>query len=377
MAKQHEDRGRVSPSRLGRGLGSLIPVPIQRPSTPPGTTGSDPSGASTPRATMETVAPAPSAPRTAGQAPLSAPGKPSRAAVASPVPGAAPGQPQEFARAPDGATVAFLPIHALRPGKYQPRGDMDAQALDALARSIEASGLMQPVVVRPVRDEPGSYELIAGERRWRAMLRLNKAEIPAIVRSASDSEAAELGLIENLQREDLNPMDRASALRRLADDFGMTHQQLAERVGLERATISNLLRLNDLDSQVAAQVRSGAVSLGHAKALLGVTDVSRRRALADAIVAHDWSVRQLESEIKSRSDVPRGTARGKGHRGPAGSAHLVDLQRALEEHLGTRVQVRVGRKKGAGELRIQFFSLDEFDGLMLRIGFRGTDRITV
>ncbi len=254
---------------------------------------------------------------------------------------------------------------------------MDAQALDALARSIEASGLMQPVVVRPVRDEPGSYELIAGERRWRAMLRLNKAEIPAIVRSASDSEAAELGLIENLQREDLNPMDRAAALRRLAEDFGMTHQQLAERVGLERATISNLLRMNDLDSQVAAQVRSGAVSLGHAKALLGVTDVSRRRALADAIVAHDWSVRQLESEIKSRSDVPRGTARGKGHRGPAGSAHLVDLQRALEEHLGTRVQVRVGRKKGAGELRIQFFSLDEFDGLMLRIGFRGTDRITV
>jgi ParB family chromosome partitioning protein len=250
---------------------------------------------------------------------------------------------------------------------------MDPQALDALAASIEASGLMQPIVVRPTGDV-GSYELIAGERRWRAMTRLGRPEIPAIVREAGDHEAAELALIENLQREDLNPMDRATALRRLSDEFGLTHQQLAERVGLDRATVSNVLRLNELDAHVAGLVRAGTLSLGHAKCLLGVGDLSARRALADASTAGDWSVRQLEAKVREGAVVPRGTRAGGLPKG-ATSAHLTDLQRQLEQHLGTRVQVRVGRKKGAGELRIQFFSLDEFDGLMARIGFRGNNLI--
>lgn len=349
MSKQQGDRGRPAASRLGRGLGSLIPVPIQKP---------------VPAAAVQASAPAKSG-----------------SAVSEPIPPAPRSSAPAATRAPEQAPIAlepalgvqFIPTISIRPGKYQPRGSMDPQALDALAASIEASGLMQPIVVRPTGDV-GSYELIAGERRWRAMTRLGRPEIPAIVREAGDHEAAELALIENLQREDLNPMDRATALRRLSDEFGLTHQQLAERVGLDRATVSNVLRLNELDAHVAGLVRAGTLSLGHAKCLLGVGDLSARRALADASTAGDWSVRQLEAKVREGAVVPRGTRAGGLPKG-ATSAHLTDLQRQLEQHLGTRVQVRVGRKKGAGELRIQFFSLDEFDGLMARIGFRGNNLI--
>ncbi len=349
MSKQQADRGRPAASRLGRGLGSLIPVPLQKPGAP---------------APAPAVPTAVSASSDAPVPPAAAPTKPIRtAAAAAPAPGSAAAL----------VGVQFIPTASIRPGKYQPRGSMDPQALDALAASIEASGLMQPIVVRPT-GEAGSFELIAGERRWRAVTRLGRTEIPAVIRDAGDHEAAELALIENLQREDLNAMDRAAALRRLSDEFGLTHQQLAERVGLDRASVSNLLRLNDLDTHVAGLVRTGSLALGHAKCLLGVADLAVRRALADAAVTGDWSVRQLETKVREGATVPRGT-RTPGRTGGPSSAHLTDLQRQLEQHLGTRVQVRVGRKKGAGELRIQFFSLDEFDGLMARIGFRGNNLV--
>jgi ParB family chromosome partitioning protein len=251
---------------------------------------------------------------------------------------------------------------------------MDPAALESLARSIEQSGLMQPIVVRRVANTSSQFELIAGERRWRAMDRLGRAEVPAIIQDVDDSKAAELSLIENLQREDLNPMDRAAALRRLSDEFSWTHQELSQRIGVDRATVTNLLRLNELDGGSAAHVRAGQLSMGHAKVLLGVSDVGVRRALADSAVAHDWSVRQLEAAVREKGVVPRGTSRRKAAN-PT-SNHLSDLRRQLEEHLGSRVDLRVGRTKGAGELRIQFFSLDEFDGLMQRIGFKG-DRFTV
>ncbi len=247
---------------------------------------------------------------------------------------------------------------------------MDPKALAALAQSIAASGLMQPVVVRPLGDEPGTYEIVAGERRWRAMEQLGRPLIPAIVRAVPDQEAAELALIENLQREDLNPMDRASALRRLADEFALTHQQLAERVGLDRATVTNLLRLNDLDPTTAALVRTGQLSAGHAKVLLGVADATRRVALAETCAASEWSVRQLESAVR-QTHVPRGTPTTSR---PTQSSYVAKLERDLQAHLGTRVSLRLTRKKGVGELRIRFFSLDEFDGLMQRIGFDTDDR---
>jgi len=359
MAKAPDDRSKTTQSKLGRGLGSLIPVPIQRPAAPV----------------------PPVAPTTSNQ-PVAAPVEDTSApAKVSSVPdapvvrtrdiAAVEPKPSVTTRATEAngdQVVVFIPVRAIQPGKYQPRGSLDPAALETLARSIEQSGLMQPVVVRALSGEPGRYELIAGERRWRAMDRLGKVEIPAIVQVVDDRQAAELSLIENLQREDLNPMDRASALRRLADEFSMTHQDLASRVGLDRATVSNLLRLNELDATTAGHVRTGAISLGHAKVLLGVGDVTRRRAYAEQVASHAWSVRELEAAIREGVSVPRGTTTRKG---AAKSAHLADLRRQLEEHLGTRVDIRVGRKKGAGELRIQFFSLDEFDGLMHRIGFKG------
>ena len=349
MSKQ-DDRSKATQSKLGRGLGSLIPVPIARPASvaspqavaPAATAGSPMAYTIAPVASVEVK------PESLGSS--ASPG------VSSP------------------HMVQFIPVRSIQPGKYQPRGTMDPAALETLAKSIEQSGLMQPIVVRRVANTDDRFELIAGERRWRAMDRLGRTEVPAIVQDVDNAKAAELALIENLQREDLNPIDRATALRRLADEFSWTHQELSSRVGLDRATVSNLLRLNDLDPGCAAHVRSGALTLGHAKVLLGVTEVPARRRLADQAVSHDWSVRQLEAALREQGDVPRGTTRRKRDSVP--SNHLADLRRQLEEHLGTRVDLRVGRKKGAGELRIQFFSLDDFDGLMQRIGFKG-DRFTV
>lgn len=351
MAKQ-DDRSRATQSKLGRGLGSLIPVPISRTPEP-----------SAPPAAAQGSAPSSELAVAAAAIPTAVEVKPATTETRRMT--SAGGLPPE---------VTFLPVRAIRPGKYQPRGAMDPTALESLARSIEQSGLMQPIVVRRVANTSNQFELIAGERRWRAMDRLGRAEVPAIIQDVDDSKAAELSLIENLQREDLNPMDRAAALRRLSDEFSWTHQELSQRIGVDRATVTNLLRLNELDGGTAAHVRAGSLSMGHAKVLLGVPDVGVRRALSDSAVAHDWSVRQLEAAVREKGVVPRGTARRKPG-GPT-SNHLSDLRRQLEEHLGSRVDLRVGRTKGAGELRIQFFSLDEFDGLMHRIGFKG-DRFSV
>jgi ParB family transcriptional regulator, chromosome partitioning protein len=341
MAKQAGDTPKPGNSRLGRGLGALIPVPVQPTAVRP--------AAGTPPTQVPVVAPAST---TMTPAPAVVEIKSGPAATRST------------------HDVVMLPMRSIQPGKYQPRGGFDPAALEALAASIEQSGLMQPIVVRPLAGRPGAYELIAGERRWRAMDRLGRGEVPAIIQEVDDARAAELALVENLQREDLNPMDRATALRRLGDEFGWTHQELASRIGLDRATVTNLLRLNELDPGSASHVRAGHLTLGHAKVLLGVADVVARRTLADRSVAEGWSVRQLEAATREVR-VPRGTkgTRAKG----GGTAHLADLRRRLEEHLGTRVDLRLGRKKGAGELRILFFSLDEFDGVMQRIGFK-TDR---
>lgn len=339
MAKSRGGKNEQSPSRLGRGLGALIPVPVSRPSPAP-------------VVRSEPIA-----------VPSVSASSPPRESGVTNTPGATAG-----------SGVSTLPVDAIVPGMFQPRERMGSEALATLAASIERSGLMQPVVVRRVVS--GRYELIAGERRWRAIKSLGWTEIPAIVQDVDDQAAAELALIENLQREDLNPMDRAKALRRLADEFGLSHHAIGERVGMDRATVSNLLRLNELDPATAQAVRDGLVSMGHAKVLLGVSDVGRRGPLVRQAVQEGWSVRQLEDAVRGLAPrVPRGTsARGSG--AGTASAHVAQLQRALEEYLGTRVHVRVGRKKGAGEIRIAFHSLDEFDGLMQRIGFN-TNRLVV
>lgn len=342
MAKQNTGKHDPSPSRLGRGLGALIPVPVARAGAP-GTT-----------------------PAAAHQA---------RAASGATVAQRSPSAPTELPLAERGADrVMSLPVEAISPGEFQPREHIAPQALASLAESIRHAGLMQPVVVRSIAG--GRHELIAGERRWRAVKSLGWTHIPAIVHEVNDQSAAELALIENVQREDLNPMERAKALRRLADEFGLSHQEVGQRVGLDRATVTNLLRLNDLDGATGQAVRDGAISMGHAKVLLGVTDLARRSEVLRQAVSESWSVRQLEDAVRASSPrVPRGTS-GRAGSMTVPSAHVAQLQRALEEYLGTRVHVKVGRRKGAGEIRVAFHSLDEFDGLMQRIGFN-TNRLIV
>jgi ParB family chromosome partitioning protein len=253
--------------------------------------------------------------------------------------------------------------------RRQPRTDFDDTALSALAESIRTAGLMQPIMVRP---HGSGFELIAGERRWRAAKLIGLKSIPAVVRPVDDQTAAELAIIENVQREDLNPIERAKALRRLADEFSLTHQQIAEKVGLDRASVSNLLRLSDLDPSTSEHVRAGRLSQGHAKALLGIVDVSARSQLAARAMKEEWSVRELERRVqlvqKGGAVVPRGTTTTPKDV-TARDANVADLERQLAEHLGTRVRIQLGRKKGSGRLTVDFYSLDQFDGLMQKMGF--------
>jgi ParB family chromosome partitioning protein len=270
-----------------------------------------------------------------------------------------------------GEAIRMIAPEQIIPNRRQPRTDFDDTSIASLAESIRTAGLMQPILVRPFGQ---GYELIAGERRWRAARLIGLAMIPAFVRSVDDQSAAELALIENIQREDLNPMERAHALRRLVDDFSLTHQQLAERVGLDRASVTNLLRLSDLDQSTADLVRNGTLTQGHAKALLSLQDSMIRGRFATRAAAEGWSVRELERRVqqavKGGVALPKSAA-ADATEVTARDANVADLERQLSEHLGTRVTLNLGRKKGSGRLTIDFYSLDQFDGLMGRIGFGG------
>jgi ParB family chromosome partitioning protein len=267
----------------------------------------------------------------------------------------------------------LLPTDRIGASANQPRRTFDDESIARLAESIRRDGLMQPIVVRP---KGAGYEIVAGERRWRAARLLQLATIPAIVRSVDDRTAAEWSLIENLQREDLNPIDRAEAFQRLIEAHGLTHQEIAERVGLERSSVSNHIRLNELDEFTKDAVRSGALAMGHGRTLLALTNHAERTALARRTIAGGWSVRELEQRIRARA----GRAGGAGGAGGAPPlevqrrpAHLVDLERRLGAQLGTKVAIRPGRKKGSGVLVISFFSHAEFDGLMERLGVVADD----
>ncbi|RLS61967.1 MAG: ParB/RepB/Spo0J family partition protein [Planctomycetota bacterium] len=267
-----------------------------------------------------------------------------------------------------------LPVEQIVPNRRQPRTDFDEASLMTLAESIKKAGVMQPIMVRPT--ETG-FELVAGERRWRAAKLIGLATIPAMVKDLDDQTAAELALIENIQREDLNPMERAIALRRLAMDFGLTHQVIADRVGLDRATVSNLLRLSELDPTTADLIRTGKLSQGHAKALLGITDVGLRAELASLAIAGDWSVRELERSVQKKQHQAKSVESrptDSTTEPNARDANVADLERQLAEHLGTRVNLQLGRKKGSGRLVVEFYNLDQFDGLMQKMGFGASKR---
>ena len=251
-----------------------------------------------------------------------------------------------------------LPVARIRPGKYQPRTKMDQQALAELAASIRSQGLMQPLLVRPVdRDR---YELIAGERRWRAAQMAGLEEVPALVREVPDDAALAMSLIENIQRENLNPMEEAAGLQRLLDEFRMTHEQAAESVGRSRSTTTNLLRLLKLAKPVQEMVMEGALEMGHARALLAL-DGARQVDLAHRVAARGLSVRDTEALVQG---LMRGAPARR--RGKKADRDLARLEEEVSERLGTTVEIRAARK-GSGRLVLHYSSLDHLEQLLKKL----------
>jgi ParB family transcriptional regulator, chromosome partitioning protein len=255
------------------------------------------------------------------------------------------------------ATAQVLPIEFLQRGKYQPRKEMAAEKLQELADSIKAQGIIQPVVVRSIGTD--KYEIIAGERRWRAAQLAGLADIPVIIRNIDDRAAMAIALIENIQREDLNPLEEANALRRLLDEFGMTHQQIADAVGKSRATVTNLLRLIDLHPEVKILLSTGQLEMGHARALLPLEPV-KQIALANKVAKEGLSVRATEALVKISQEEPKPTT------AKTVDADTLRLQQDLTTHLGAKVFVD-HKSNGAGKLIISYTSLEELDGIIEHI----------
>jgi len=256
-------------------------------------------------------------------------------------------------------SAATLPVGSIRPGKYQPRTRMDEQALAELAASIRAQGLVQPILVRPLAGAAGRYELIAGERRWRAAQMAGLTEIPALVREVPDNAALAMSLIENIQREDLNPIEEAAGVQRLIDEFRMTHEQAADAVGRSRSATTNLLRLLKLAKPVQALLLEGALEMGHARALLAL-DAARQIEAANRIVARGLSVRESEALAARLLRAPAGRKR------PRSDRDLARLEEEISERLGTTVQIRPGRK-GSGTILVRYSGLDHLEQLLKKL----------
>ena len=262
-----------------------------------------------------------------------------------------------------GDTLRHLPVDALRPGKYQPRRGMDADKLTELSESIKAQGVIQPIVVRQLPDR--TFEIIAGERRWRATKQAGLAEIPVVVREVDDRTVVAMALIENIQREDLNPLEEAQALQRLIDEFDLTHAAAAEAVGRSRAAVSNLLRLLELPAEIRVLVQTGALEMGHARALLPLA-VPMAIALAKQAAEHGWSVREVEHRVQQLSAGKTPTSKKPTAAKPKPQADIVALERELSETLGTRIDVLHGRA-GKGRLVIHYSDLESLDGVLERL----------
>ena len=252
-----------------------------------------------------------------------------------------------------------LPVDILQRGVYQPRIDMKADTLEELANSIRAQGVVQPIVVRPIGG--GKYEIIAGERRWRATQLAGLHEIPAVIRDVPDQAAMAMGLIENIQREELNPMEEAQALYRLIEEFGLTHQQTADAVGRSRVSVSNLLRLLGLNEDVKRMLENGDLEMGHARALLGLSG-DQQSEVARNVVDKGMSVRETERLVKRTLEgPPSGAAKEK-----KSDPDISRLEQELGERIGARVAIQHGAK-GKGKLVINYNSLDELDGILEHI----------
>ncbi len=345
MARSSESRPRGGRRRLGRGLDSLLksPVKVEVPGDEPSELPPQPlrSGEIRPSTSSSDTSPAD--------------------------PGEAHGATGE-----NGTELRMIPIEKIRPNPYQPRREFSPEGLNELASSIRSAGLMQPIVVRIRRDErdpEGGVEIIAGERRWRAARIVGLSQVPAVIHDVSDQIAAEWALIENVQRKDLTPLERAEAFLTLYEQFSLSHQDIAERVGLQRATVSNHLRLLELDPRAREALAGGEIDMGHARALLGVTDPAARSRLLERTVSEGWSVRALERAIRASPKSVTGEDSAPTDVPARVSPSVADLESRLSAHLGTKVSIRPGRKRGSGKVTIDFFSFDEFEGLLLRMGF--------
>ncbi|HVZ87805.1 MAG TPA: ParB/RepB/Spo0J family partition protein [Polyangia bacterium] len=285
--------------------------------------------------------------------------------LAALIPGAPTPNTAPAARPPStGArTIAVEEIH---PAPGQPRTKFNEARLDELAASIKAQGIIQPLIVRTrTTDEGGGYELIAGERRWRAAQRAGLFEVPAVIRDVAPSQAFEMALVENLQREDLNPLEEAAGYERLAAEFGYTQEQLSERVGKDRSTVANALRLLRLPESVRALLAEGRLSMGHARALLGLESAPEMEKLARRIASTELSVRKVEELVRrARTEAVVPTAPPAPP--PRPSANARDLGLRLTRALGTRVElVEVGQERG--QIAIHYHSLDQLDALLARL----------
>lgn len=255
-----------------------------------------------------------------------------------------------------GVRPTELPLTAIVPNPHQPRHEFDDAKLAELAASLKSNGVIQPIIVRQAGD---SYELIAGERRYRAARLAGLETIPAIVRDVDSFTQAQMALVENIQREDLNPLDRAQGYHTLLDQLGLTQAELASRLGEDRSSIANFLRLRDLAEPVQALIRMGRLSMGHAKLLAGLANLAEQERLANLATTQDLSVRNLERLLAGTPVTPQAA--------PIPSAHVQDLEKSIARQLGMRVQVR-SAKKGKGRLVIHYGSLDQFDELLNRLG---------
>ena len=265
-----------------------------------------------------------------------------------------------------GDRLANLPLDLLQRGKYQPRVDMRPETLSELADSIRAQGLVQPILVRPlgggVPGESQRYEIIAGERRWRAAQMAGLAEIPAVVRDVPDATAVSMALIENIQREDLNPLEEAGALKRLIEEFGLTHQAAADAVGRSRAAVSNLLRLLELAGEVLEMLEQRRIEMGHARALLGLSTRRQQIEVAALIAKKSLSVRDAEALVRRIMNPAPAAAKDAAAVDP----DIARLERELADKLGARVAFQ-HTVSGKGKLVVNYNSLDELEGILLHI----------
>ncbi len=250
-----------------------------------------------------------------------------------------------------------IPLEAIEPNPQQPRGGMSTDGLQALAASIREVGVLQPVVVRQ-GNEPGSFVLIAGERRWRAARLAGLAEIPAVVREGDTTSGLTEALVENLQREDLGPLEEAAAYKQLLEDFGLTHEEVGARVGRSRPVITNTLRLLQLPASIQGMLTRGELSVGHCRALVGVEDAKYAEYVARRAAAEGWPVRRLEEAVKEREGTP--AKRMVEAARPQRPAEILALEERLAERLGTAVLIDYGRR-GRGKLTVRFRSLEELE----------------